>query len=88
MNSLYYSIEQNIDKVSIKKFGRNKKVPKFMEGVQGVHPFFEQPKASQLQRKVQVMCGWKSKGFPGSQPVSMDMQNIIYLKQKPYRYLC
>lgn len=58
-----------------------------MEGVQGVHPFFEQPKATQLQRKVQVMCEWKSRGFPGSQPVSMNKQNIHLLSEKPYRYI-
>lgn len=57
-----------------------------MEGVQGVHPFTEEPKASQLQYKVQIMCNWKSKGFPGSQPVSMDRENIKLLQEKPYRY--
>lgn len=31
------------------------------------------------------MCKWKSNGFPGSQPVSMDMTNINFLHQKPYR---
>lgn len=65
---------------------RNGKLPVFMEGVPGVEPFLEQPKAFNLQRKVQRMCGWKSnKGFPGCQPVSMDCQNINLLHQKPYR---
>lgn len=31
----------------------------FMEGVPGVSEFLEQPKAYQLQKKVQAMCGWK-----------------------------
>lgn len=31
------------------------------------------------------MCKWKGTGFPGSQPVSMDNENIRLLKQKPYR---
>lgn len=58
-----------------------------MEGVSGVYPFTVQPQAAQLQRKVQQMCNWKSKhGFPGSQPVSMDKENIKLLHQKPYRY--
>lgn len=36
---------------------RNKAV--FMEGVPGVSVFIEEPKAFQLQRKVQAMCEWK-----------------------------
>lgn len=31
------------------------------------------------------MCKWKTSGFPGSQPVSMDTKNIKLLHQKPYR---
>lgn len=31
------------------------------------------------------MCKWNSSGFPGSQPVSMDMNNIHLLHRKPYR---
>ncbi|CAH0557558.1 unnamed protein product [Brassicogethes aeneus] len=57
----------------------------FMEGILGVSHFVEQPKAFQLQKKVHVMCEWRSKGFPGSQPVSMDLNNIVLLHQKPYR---
>ncbi|KAJ8966402.1 hypothetical protein NQ317_009634 [Molorchus minor] len=68
-----------------KKGGKNRNVPKFMEGVPGVQVFQEEPKVHQLQKKVQVMCGWKNKGFPGSQPVSMDVKNINLLHQKPYR---
>ncbi|KAK9890515.1 hypothetical protein WA026_010591 [Henosepilachna vigintioctopunctata] len=63
---------------------RQNNVPQFMEGVPGVSAFTEQPKAFQLQNKVRLMCGWKSKGFPGCQPVTMDMQNITLLQQKPY----
>lgn len=37
----------------------NRKRAAFMEGVPGVEEFTEQPKASQLQRKVQYMCEWK-----------------------------
>nr|XP_023025890.1 mRNA-capping enzyme [Leptinotarsa decemlineata] len=67
------------------KKNRNKDIPKFMEGVPGVHLFQEQPKAYELQKKVQVMCEWKKKAFPGCQPVSMDVNNISLLHQKPYR---
>lgn len=57
-----------------------------MVGVKGVTPFMEQPKAFNIQRKVQQMCGWKSnKGFPGCQPVSMDCQNLQLLATNPYR---
>lgn len=31
------------------------------------------------------MCKFKGSGFPGSQPVSMDMKNIRLLSEKPYR---
>ncbi|KAJ8917449.1 hypothetical protein NQ315_005496 [Exocentrus adspersus] len=80
------STSSNEDYASKKgKGGRNRALAKFMEGVRGVHHFQEQPKAHQLQKKVQVMCEWKSKGFPGCQPVSMDMNNIKLLHQKPYR---
>lgn len=39
-------------------YGNNKKAV-FMEGVPGVSVFTEQPKAFQLQEKVQRMCEWK-----------------------------
>ncbi|KAJ8952496.1 hypothetical protein NQ318_003292 [Aromia moschata] len=79
------SSEPNQKVYSKGRGGRNKGTPKFMEGVPGVQPFDEQPKAFQLQKKVQVMCGWRSTGFPGSQPVSMDLNNLTLLHQKPYR---
>lgn len=56
-----------------------------MEGVPGVKLFTEQPRAFQVQKKVQVMCEWKKRSFPGCQPVSMDSKNIELLSQKPYR---
>lgn len=58
---------------------------KFMDGVSGVTLVTNQPRLSQIQQKCQNMCGWKSTGFPGAQPVSMDNQNLIFLKQKPYK---
>lgn len=46
---------------------------------------FHQPRLGALQATVQRMCKWESNGFPGGQPVSMDMSNIQLLHQKPYR---
>ncbi|XP_067640490.1 mRNA-capping enzyme isoform X2 [Eurosta solidaginis] len=57
----------------------------FMSGVPGVVHFTESPRLAELQQKVQDMCGWKVSGFPGSQPVSMDTQNIKRLNKIPYR---
>lgn len=31
------------------------------------------------------MCKFEGSGFPGSQPVSMDIKNIVLLGEKPYR---
>lgn len=45
----------------------------------------EQPLLGDLQEKIQQMCKFDKNGFPGSQPVSMDMKNISLLQQKPYR---
>lgn len=61
-----------------------KKNAKFAEGVTGTVQVLQQPTLSQIQHKCQKMAGWKSSGFPGSQPVSMDVSNLEFLKQKPY----
>ena len=58
---------------------------KFMEGVAGVKLWTQQPKLSTIQKKVQRACDWTQNGFPGSQPVSMDRQNLSLLKKKPYK---
>ena len=58
---------------------------KFMEGVPSVKLWTAQPKLETLQKKAQWACGWRSKGFPGSQPVSMDRQNLGLLREKPYK---
>lgn len=57
----------------------------FMPGVRGVEPFNTQPRLSEIQRKAQDYCGWNKTGFPGSQPVSMDVHNLSKLSKKPYR---
>lgn len=44
-----------------------------------------QPRLGNLQETIQKMCKFKSSGFPGSQPVSMDMNNLRLLSEKPYR---
>lgn len=57
----------------------------FMIGVPGVILVTDQPRVGELQALVQDMCGWKRNGFPGCQPVSMDIDNIKLLHTKPYR---
>ncbi|CAG9784640.1 unnamed protein product [Diatraea saccharalis] len=57
----------------------------FMPGVRGVMPFDTQPRLSEIQKKTQEYCEWETTGFPGSQPVSMNMANLKKLHQKPYR---
>jgi mRNA-capping enzyme len=59
--------------------------PTFMKGVSGVTPVTAQSELQRIQQKVQGFCGLQSKGFPGSQPVSMDMKNIKLLSERPYR---
>lgn len=44
-----------------------------------------QRKVNTLQQEVQNMCEWGKGGFPGSQPVSMDRNNINLLHTKPYQ---
>lgn len=34
---------------------------------------------------MQDMCGWSKGGFPGCQPVSMDLENLKFLHTKPYK---
>lgn len=57
----------------------------FMAGIQGVHLVTDQPRLGKLQESIQKMCKFDGSGFPGSQPVSMDMKNIQLLREKPYR---
>nr|XP_018906582.1 PREDICTED: mRNA-capping enzyme [Bemisia tabaci] len=64
---------------------KNKKDPEFMEGVGGVTPITEQPLLNKIQRRIQELCEWKHSGFPGCQPVSMDLKNIEKLHEKPYK---
>lgn len=63
----------------------NNKNPVFMAGVPGVTPIQDKMILSGIQRRVQEICAWESTGFPGSQPVSMDVDNIMLLHTKPYQ---
>lgn len=76
------------DKPSNSKKKRRKEMfikdAQFMAGVCGVILVTDEPRLSELQSKVQDMCGWKNSGFPGAQPVSMDMENLKFLEQKQY----
>ncbi|XP_052763075.1 mRNA-capping enzyme-like [Mya arenaria] len=62
-----------------------KKNAKFVDGVTGVKQVGDQPRLGSIQQKVQDMCDWKGSGFPGSQPISLDVKNIDYLRKKPYK---
>ena len=41
--------------------------------------------AERVQEICENMVGWDKGSFPGSQPVSLDRQNIELLSQRPYR---
>jgi mRNA-capping enzyme len=62
-----------------------KQNPVFMAGVPGVTPILDCQKAYGIQLRVQDICGWQNSGFPGSQPVSMDLENLFLLHHNPYR---
>lgn len=57
----------------------------FMEGIPGVNIVSDMKKAMQLQDILLKLCNFPSDGFPGLQPVSMDLKNMQYLHQIPYR---
>ncbi|TRY71531.1 hypothetical protein TCAL_09599 [Tigriopus californicus] len=63
----------------------NKKNPTFMAGISNVHPVKQQPLLGEIQKKFQYLCKWRSNGFPGSQPVSMDRVNVRNLEEMPYK---
>ncbi|XP_064392433.1 mRNA-capping enzyme-like isoform X2 [Halichondria panicea] len=63
------------------------KSARFMEGVSGVE-CVGPPTREDVQRQCQHILQWECGGFPGSQPVSMDVRNISLLHKKPYRVSC
>jgi mRNA-capping enzyme len=85
---LYHATSHNN---SDHNFGRPPKTrpwtknPVFMEGVSGVTPVTTQPLLTQIQKRFQQLCGWKKQGFPGSQPVSMDPDNISFITLNSYK---
>ncbi|CAH2104976.1 unnamed protein product [Euphydryas editha] len=62
----------------------NFKNKEFMPGVEGVTLFTETERLHEIQKKAQHFCKWDHLEFPGSQPVSMDQNNIKLLYEKPY----
>ena len=81
------SRERDKEESPVKKRKRehNNKNPVFMAGVPGVTPLVDFQIVSGIQRRIQDICRWEKSGFPGSQPVSMDVENIKLLNKKPYR---
>ena len=61
------------------------KTSKFMEGVPGVIQVVSQPLLAEVQRLIQNICGWRKRGFPGSQPVSMRLDNMKLLREMQYK---
>ncbi|XP_014209995.1 mRNA-capping enzyme [Copidosoma floridanum] len=76
------SLEPAFKKRRTENFNKN---PVFMAGIPGVKPILDFQKAHVIQRRVQVICEWKSTGFPGSQPVTLDFDNLRLLHEKPYK---
>ncbi|CAF3573388.1 unnamed protein product [Rotaria sp. Silwood1] len=58
--------------------------PQFAVSLPGVTPICLQSTMSTIQLKCQRMCEWNRRGFPGSQPVSMDITNYMTIVQSPY----
>ena len=54
-----------------------------MEGIPNVKPVTDMQLVAKLQSRIQQLCGFKSNGFAGCQPVSMDRKNLLLL-EKPY----
>jgi len=53
--------------------------------IPGVTPVLDNDELARVRKRVQTICAWNLPGFPGSQPVHMNMENISYLKKGPYR---
>ncbi|CAG5056469.1 unnamed protein product [Parnassius apollo] len=64
---------------------KNNKKKSFVPAISGVTLFESEPEVTEIQEKAQQFCKWTGKGFPGSQPVSMTLDNISLLQIKPYR---
>lgn len=61
-------------------------IPQFMDGAVQSVPYVLDPNLrTDVQRTAQKMLGYKGRGFPGSQPVSMEPGNLNFLEEKKYR---
>ena len=62
------------------------KKTKFMDGmIPNVDNVTDTKLVQEIQSIVNNICGWKDYRFPGSQPVSLDKENIKMLTTKKYR---
>lgn len=59
--------------------------PTFMEGIPGVIAITDRKEVTRIRQMVQRLTNYPNDGFVGSQPVSMDQENMKFLAQKPYR---
>lgn len=57
----------------------------FIPPIHGVTFYDNDIDVSEIQEKAKKFCKWTGKGFPGCQPVSMTLENISLLQDKPYR---
>lgn len=66
---------------------RFKENPVFMEGVPGVEPVIDRSEVTRLRHLAAQLAGNTDRpdAFCGSQPVSMDQQNLKLLAEKEYR---
>ncbi|OQV25214.1 mRNA-capping enzyme [Hypsibius exemplaris] len=58
---------------------------KFMDGVTGVVALADLDLVQEIQRRCKALCRWQGGGFPGSQPVSMGLDNLHLIGDAPYR---
>lgn len=62
-----------------------KRTTQFMDGIGGVEFVDDREKSNRLQNKIKDLCKYKSRGFPGAQPVSMSHANLDFLAKAPYK---
>ncbi|CAF2614373.1 unnamed protein product [Rotaria sp. Silwood2] len=77
----------NIFEQSNKRFREEPRAnsnPQFAVSLPGVIPICLQSAMATIQLKCQRLCEWNRRGFPGSQPVSMDITNYMTIVQSPY----
>lgn len=61
---------------------RQKRSKEFMTGISGVFFLEDREEAANVQQIAADRCGFRRKGFPGSQPVSMDIENVRNLTRE------